>query len=64
MTSEKNPIGMDDNEVIEELERVKNQNEELKKQIEVMTHAQAKLAAKHQRYREERKQLVEEGLVT
>jgi len=35
----------------------------LKKQIETMAHTQAKLAAKHQRYRNERKELIEQGLI-
>ena len=43
--------------------RGQNQNDELKKQIEAMAHTQAKIAAKHARYRNERKELIEQGLI-
>ena len=49
--------------VAEELKRVQAKNEELKKQIEAMAHTQAKLAAKHARYRDERKEAIEQGLL-
>ena len=52
-----------DPEAAEEFKRVQAQNEDLKKQIEAMAHTQAKIAAKHARYRNERKELIEQGLI-
>lgn len=51
-----------DPEAAEHMKKLQDQNDELKKQIEAMAHTQAKLAAKHQRYRDERKKMIETGM--